>query len=96
MALAKKFEQLVLSDDRFEVTHPVTLGLVCFRVKGPNDRNEKLVHDINESKKIHITPTVVDEKFIIRFAICSTKTTEEDIVYAWNIFLEYTEKILQK
>ena len=28
------FQSLVEADDRFEVTHPVTMGLVCFRLKG--------------------------------------------------------------
>lgn len=32
-ALGKKFEQLVQSDDRFEVRNDVHLGLVCFRLQ---------------------------------------------------------------
>lgn len=94
--MAKQFENLVRSDDRFEITHPVTLGLICFRIKGPNEPNEKLVHDINASKKIHITPTVINDIFIIRFAICSTKTTPKDVDYAWSVFQEYTDRILAK
>ena len=31
--LAKEFEALVRKDERFEVTHDVTMGLVCFRLK---------------------------------------------------------------
>lgn len=31
--LAKHFEKLVRADERYEVTHPVTMGLVCFRLK---------------------------------------------------------------
>lgn len=33
VALAKQFEQLVRQDSRFDVTHDVTLGLICFRMK---------------------------------------------------------------
>lgn len=33
MRLAKHFEKLVRADQRYEVTHPVTMGLVCFRLK---------------------------------------------------------------
>lgn len=32
VARAKYFENLVRSDERFEVLFPVTLGLVCFRL----------------------------------------------------------------
>lgn len=31
--LAKYFESLVLSNDKFEVVGEVTMGLVCFRLK---------------------------------------------------------------
>lgn len=31
--LAKKFERLVKSDQRFEVVNEVVMGLVCFRLK---------------------------------------------------------------
>jgi glutamate/tyrosine decarboxylase-like PLP-dependent enzyme len=33
VALAKEFEQMVRSDDRFEVVAEVVCGLVCFRIK---------------------------------------------------------------
>jgi tyrosine decarboxylase len=33
IALAKRFEEHVLSDDRFEVVNKVELGLVCFRLR---------------------------------------------------------------
>ena len=32
-SLAKEFETLVRSDERFEIFTPVQLGLVCFRLK---------------------------------------------------------------
>ncbi len=31
--MAKKFEQIVKSDTRFEILGKVVLGLVCFRLK---------------------------------------------------------------
>lgn len=33
VALAHEFEQLIGADDRFELVAPVTLGLVCFRLR---------------------------------------------------------------
>ena len=33
VALAHEFENLVKADDRYQVTHEVKLGLVCFRLK---------------------------------------------------------------
>lgn len=82
--LAKEFEKLVESDDRFEIVTPVHLGLVCFRRKGPNSVNENLIKRINDRRKIHMTPTIVRDSFILRFAVCSRYTTLEDVDFAWR------------
>ncbi|XP_054713370.1 aromatic-L-amino-acid decarboxylase-like [Uloborus diversus] len=84
VALAKEFERLVCGDARFEVVEPVLLGLVCFRLKGPNHLNEELNRRVNERRRIHITPTRVRDRYILRFAICSRVTTSEDITFAWE------------
>ena len=59
-----------IEDERFEVVAS-RLGLVCFRLKASNAVNEKLNAKINDSGRIHITPSKIREKFILRFAVCS-------------------------
>ena len=58
---------------RFELATPVTMGLVCFRLKGhSNALNERLNQMINEEGKIHLTPSQIgDGLYILRLAICS-------------------------
>ncbi|XP_054157657.1 aromatic-L-amino-acid decarboxylase-like [Oppia nitens] len=82
--LAKLFEELVASDDRFEIITKRELSLVCFRLKGSNEINEKLVKLINDNKNIHVTPTRVAGQFIIRFAVCARTTEAIDIDFAWR------------
>uniref|UniRef100_A0A6G1SD25 Aromatic-L-amino-acid decarboxylase n=1 Tax=Aceria tosichella TaxID=561515 RepID=A0A6G1SD25_9ACAR len=94
--LAKFFEKLVLADQRFEVTHPVTMGLVCFRLKSSNKHNELLVKKINEAKNIYLCPALVKERYIIRFAICAKSTTIEDIEYSWNEIKRLAEIVLRE
>jgi glutamate/tyrosine decarboxylase-like PLP-dependent enzyme len=77
--LAKRFEQLVLKDKRFEVCNEVKLGLVCFRLKGSDRVNEKLLETINGSGKLHMVPASVNEKFTIRFCVVAQNASEEDI-----------------
>lgn len=38
------------------------MGLVCFRLKGTDKLNEKLLSIINGSGKLHMVPASVNEK----------------------------------
>lgn len=83
--LAHEFEQLLIKDGRFEISAPVVLGLVCFRLKGHGDEdNEKLLKKINERANIHIVPSKLGGKYILRLAICSRYTVSEDMPFAYN------------
>ena len=97
VSLAKYFEQLVEQDARFEVCFPVHLGLVCFRLRGQsNDVNEQLNHAINDSKVIHVTPTRVNDQFILRFAVCAKSTEKHDIDFSWREIQSQAEKVLRQ
>ncbi|XP_022239200.1 aromatic-L-amino-acid decarboxylase-like isoform X2 [Limulus polyphemus] len=92
--LAHEFEELVKKDHRFEVVFPVTLGLVCFRVKGPDALNGEVLRLINERGRITLTPTIFKEMYVIRFAVCSKDTKSEDIRYAWREICYVTSQVL--
>ena len=47
--MAKEFESLVLSDERFEIPAKRHLGMVVFRLVGENNLTEKLLQKLNES-----------------------------------------------
>lgn len=55
------------------------LGLVCFRLKGSDKLNEKLLSTINASAKLHMVPASVNDKYVIRFCAVAQNATEEDI-----------------
>ena len=50
--LAKLFEQLVSTDDRFEVPVERHMGMVVFRLKGENEMTEKLLKKLNGSGNV--------------------------------------------
>ncbi|XP_052790248.1 aromatic-L-amino-acid decarboxylase-like [Mya arenaria] len=91
--LAHQFEDLVRSDERFEVVQKVVMGLVCFRLKGTNEVNEKLLKDINADGRIHMVPSIVKEVYFLRFAICASRTTSDDVRFAWNVIKELASKM---
>ena len=94
--LAKEFESLIASDPQFEVVCPVTLGLVCFRLKGSNSMNEALLQLINDRRKIHIVSTYVRGQLILRFVICSRFTNSEDIKFAFIEFQEVAAQVKKR
>ena len=47
--MAKQFEELIGSDDRFEIPVERHLGMVVFRLKGENEMTEKLLKRLNGS-----------------------------------------------
>lgn len=77
--LAKTFEDLVHSDDRFEVRNDVHLGLVCFRLKNSDEVNQEFLARINHSGKLHMIPAKVLDKYCIRFCVTYEHATADHI-----------------
>uniref|UniRef100_A0A0A9F7V1 Uncharacterized protein n=1 Tax=Arundo donax TaxID=35708 RepID=A0A0A9F7V1_ARUDO len=87
IALAEQFEQLVISDSRFEVVTPRTFSLVCFRLLAlvsDQDDGRKLNYDLmdaaNSSGKIFISHTVLSGKFILRFTVGAPLTEKRHVL----------------
>ncbi|KZC13244.1 Aromatic-L-amino-acid decarboxylase [Dufourea novaeangliae] len=93
--LAKRFEALVKKDSRFEVCNEVVLGLVCFRAKGSDKLNQKLLSTINDSGKLHMVPARVNQRFTIRFALAAPNATANDVDTAWSIITDYLAELLE-
>lgn len=41
-----------------------------------------------------MTPSVVKDKYILRFCVCSEHANSDDILYAWNVIKTYADEIL--
>ncbi|CAK7308718.1 Aromatic-L-amino-acid decarboxylase [Vulpes lagopus] len=92
--LAHEFERLVQQDPRFEICTEVTLGLVCFRLKGSNRLNEELLERINDAKKIHLVPCHLRDKFVLRFAICARTVESAHVQLAWEHITQLATSLL--
>ncbi|NWR29771.1 DCHS decarboxylase, partial [Tachuris rubrigastra] len=93
---AKFFESLVKSDPLFEIPAKRHLGLVVFRLKGPNWLTEKLLKELSSSGKLFLIPATIHDKFIIRFTVTSQFTTREDILRDWNIIQHTAAQIVSQ
>ncbi|XP_040288009.1 aromatic-L-amino-acid decarboxylase-like [Bufo bufo] len=96
IGLAQEFHEFVKNDDRFEICAPVILGLVCFRLKGSNTLNKSLLQKINTLKKIHLVPSCLGEKFILRFAVCVRTLESNHVAFAWKHIEELATEVLKE
>ncbi|XP_076827335.1 aromatic-L-amino-acid decarboxylase [Brachyhypopomus gauderio] len=96
VSLAKEFESLVRSDERFEICADVVLGLVCFRLKGSNELNETLLKRINSARRIHLVPCQLAGSFVLRFAVCARATEARHTREAWRHITEMASEVLRE
>ncbi|XP_069960145.1 aromatic-L-amino-acid decarboxylase-like [Cherax quadricarinatus] len=95
--LAHQFETRVKKDPRFEIIAPVTLGLVCFRLKKrSNEVNETLLKNLNAGGVIYLVPAKIKDTYFLRFCVCSRLTEPQDVDEAWQEVLKQTDLLLQE
>ncbi len=85
VAWARRFAGWLQQDGRFEVVAPVLLSLVCFRFKGTDEQNRRLLEQINRSGQAFLSHNVLNGRFVIRYAIGNLRTTEADVEFVWNL-----------
>ncbi len=88
--LAQQFAGWVRSDSRFELAAPVPLNLVCFRHKGGDDTNQKLMDKLNRSGDLYLTHTKLDNRFTLRLCVGQTNTEYRHVERAWERIREET------
>ncbi len=82
--LAQHFAGWIKASDRFALAAPAPLNLVCFRHMGDDELNRKLLERLNQSGKLYLTHTVLDDRFTLRFCIGQTHTQEAHVQAAWE------------
>ncbi|HSD64280.1 MAG TPA: pyridoxal-dependent decarboxylase [Ignavibacteriaceae bacterium] len=102
--LAKLFSQWIDAYPKFERMAEVNFSVVCFRFHPPdiseekqlNELNEKLLNNINDSGKLFISHTKINDKFILRVSIAGLRTEEKHVKDAWIMIRKEAEKLLSK
>jgi len=82
--LAQKFAGWVRNDSRFELAAPAPLNLVCFRHKGGDEINQKLMDRLNRSGDLYLTHTRLNDRLTLRFCVGQTNTMERHVERAWS------------
>jgi aromatic-L-amino-acid/L-tryptophan decarboxylase len=103
--MAQQFEQYVTNDERkrFELVAPRGLSLTCFRLLPSNASatpqeidalNQKLLDKINETGKIFVIHTRLDNKMVIRFAVGAVMTEPRHVADAWSLISATADELL--
>lgn len=93
LRLAQLLRKLVEGDQNFELSAPVPFSLVCFRHRGGNAFNERLLAEINATGQAFLSHTVLDGKFVLRFAIGNFQTTEQDVRETWSLIQKTAQQL---
>ena len=91
--LAQQFAEWVNQDDRFELRAPAPLNLVCFRYRGNDDENQRLMDRLNHSGDLYLTHTRLRDQFVLRFCVGQTNTTFKHVERAWQRIQEEASTI---
>jgi aromatic-L-amino-acid decarboxylase len=93
LRLAQLVKQLVEAEPDFEICAPVPLSLVCFRHRGGDAFNQRLLAEINQSGKAFLSHTVIANKHVLRFAIGNFQTTEQDVRETWDLIRQMARQL---
>lgn len=85
IALAQEFASWVNADERFEVVAPTPLSLVCFRYRGSDQENQRLVETVNATGKAFVSATTLCGRYVLRLAIGNQRTAREHVARAWDL-----------
>ena len=92
ISIAARLAELIGADPDFEILAPVIINIVCFRYNPGgcsegelNCLNEKLNHLINDSGKIYLTHTTLNDRYTLRMVTGQTNVTLDHAEKAWDL-----------
>jgi aromatic-L-amino-acid decarboxylase len=83
--LAGLFEGWIRDEPGWQVCAPRHFSLVCFRRDGTDEANEALLERVNASGEAFLSHTRLDDRYVLRLAIGSARTTEDDVRAVWDV-----------
>jgi aromatic-L-amino-acid/L-tryptophan decarboxylase len=90
VALAQRFATWVRDDPRFELAAPAPLNLVCFRHRAGDAFNQALLDRLNQSGRLYLTHTRLNDRLALRFCVGQTYTEFRHVEQAWKLIQQET------
>jgi aromatic-L-amino-acid decarboxylase len=86
--LAHEFAEWVQNEPQFELAARVLLGLVCFRHRGGDAVNQRILDALNSSGRLLLSHTRLDGQLTLRLSIGQTNTERRHVETAWRLIRE--------
>lgn len=83
--LAQELAAQVDAHPQFERTAPSPFSVVCFRYKGTDQDNQKILDEVNSSGEVFISGTVLRGQFTLHLAVGNQATTSAHVQRAWEL-----------
>lgn len=93
VAMAQEFAHWVQASQNFELAAPVPFNLVCFRHKGGDEINQKLLDKLNASGRLYLTHTRLNNRLTLRMSISQTQTEERHVEQAWKLIQQFAQEL---
>jgi aromatic-L-amino-acid decarboxylase len=91
--LAQKFAEWVQTSPRFELAAPAPLNLVCFRHVGGDPVNQQLLDRLNQSGKLYLSHTRLNDQLTLRICVGQTGTEAKHVERAWTLIQQVASEI---
>ncbi|HJR16709.1 MAG TPA: aminotransferase class I/II-fold pyridoxal phosphate-dependent enzyme [Gemmatimonadales bacterium] len=97
VSLAAEMASWIESSRDFELMAPVPLGLLCFRYHPPelgddeailDELNARLLARVNASRRVHLTHTRLDGRYVIRVVVGQRQTERVHVEEVWSLLQE--------
>jgi len=98
LRLARLLADWIENDNRFELSAPVVMGVVCFRFKaGDEDQkidmiNSTIIERINASGSAYLTQTKLNGRTVMRIGLGNVLTTEQHLRNVWEMIQKAVEE----
>ncbi|MGD8426261.1 MAG: aminotransferase class V-fold PLP-dependent enzyme [Balneolaceae bacterium] len=102
ISLGQNLKEKIEKNRDFELLAPVPLNTLCFRFHPShihdetklNDLNERLLNNIQESGRLFLTHTKLNDKYTIRIVIGNTNIEERHVEQAWKFICKEASKLI--
>ncbi len=84
LAWAEELEGWVAADPRFELAAVRRMTLVCFRHRGGDDANRRILAAVNRGGRAYLSHCELDGRFTLRLCVGQATTTRAHVREAWE------------
>jgi aromatic-L-amino-acid decarboxylase len=84
IAMTREIYERIDNDPRFEICAPSRFSVVCFRLRGSDAENRRLLEAINASRRFFISHTVLNGRIVLRIAIGNLRTSRATLTELWE------------